>query len=564
VRSLSKGENVNRSAKLTYFGIVPALAAVYFAAGKLGLMLASVNPSATLVWPPAGIALAALLLLGRRVWPGVFLGAFLVNATTAGSLATSITIAAGNTLEGVAGAILVNRFAGGRRVFDSPRDVFKFVLLAGMLSTTVSATIGVTSLALGGFASWAAFGSIWMTWWLGDAVGDLVVAPVLVLWSAAPRTRWTRAEVIEAGLLLVSLSFVTQAVFGGLLPSGIGAYRLSFLCIPFLVWAGFRFGPRETATTSLILSGLALSGTLRGQGPFLRDTQGDPLLVLQAFMGITAAMSLSLAAVVAERKRAQEALRLKATELARSNAELEQFAYVASHDLQEPLRMVTGFVQLLKKRYHGRLDAEADEFIQFAVDGTTRMRSLIDDLLSFSRAGRAHRPLRPTDCALVLKEALGNLDPAIRESGAVLTCEEMPTVMGDATQLTQLFQNLVGNAIKFRGERRPEVHVSATRGLREWTFSVRDNGIGIQPEFANRLFVIFQRLHGRDKYAGTGIGLATCKKIVTRHGGRIWLVSEPGQGATFYFTLPLSQEGDPGEAEERDGERPPGPLRLVG
>jgi light-regulated signal transduction histidine kinase (bacteriophytochrome) len=225
-------------------------------------------------------------------------------------------------------------------------------------------------------------------------------------------------------------------------------------------------------------------------------------------------------------------------ELAYTNRELEQFAYVASHDLQEPLRMVTSYVQLLERRYKDKLDKDANEFIEFAVDGAMRMHRLINDLLTYSRVGTRGRALAPTDSEAVFEQSLSNLQVAIKEKGAQVTHEPLPKVMADDVQLGQLFQNLVGNAIKFQGEKQPRVHVSAHQGNGEWVFSVRDNGIGIDPEFKERIFVIFQRLHGKDKYPGTGIGLAVCKKIVERHGGKIWVESELGKGATFNFTLP--------------------------
>lgn len=245
-----------------------------------------------------------------------------------------------------------------------------------------------------------------------------------------------------------------------------------------------------------------------------------------------------LQAEIAERKHSEKALAQKAQELARSNEELERFAYVASHDLQEPLRMVVSYLQLLERRYQGKLDATADEFIAYAVDGAGRMQTLIRDLLSYSRVGTQTQAFALIDSAVVLERAIANLQMAIAESSAAITYDPLPVVMVDASQFTQLFQNLIGNAIKFHGEQPPQIHVSAKRIEDTWQFSVRDNGIGIEPEYTERIFIIFQRLHRRADYPGTGIGLAICRKIVELHGGRLWMESEPGQCSVFYFTLP--------------------------
>jgi PAS domain S-box-containing protein len=241
---------------------------------------------------------------------------------------------------------------------------------------------------------------------------------------------------------------------------------------------------------------------------------------------------------ITERKSAEEALRRTADELTRSNRDLEQFAYVASHDLQEPLRMVSGFMQLLEHKYRSRLDAQADQYIHYAVDGAKRMQTLIDDLLAYSRVGRRGGELVPTDSGRALLQALAGLRSTIEESAAEISHSSMPMVRADNSQLSQVFQNLIGNAIKFHGEKPPRVRVDAKRDGDQWVFSVSDNGIGIAGEFREQIFLIFQRLHTKDKYPGTGIGLAICKKIVERHGGRIWVESKPGQGSTFYFSIP--------------------------
>jgi light-regulated signal transduction histidine kinase (bacteriophytochrome) len=249
--------------------------------------------------------------------------------------------------------------------------------------------------------------------------------------------------------------------------------------------------------------------------------------------------ALQGALLVQTRREAEERLKHYATELERSNQELEQFAHVASHDLQEPLRTVRSYLQLIERRYKEQLDEDADEFITFAVDGAERMRMLINDLLAYSRVTTHGKSFAPIDCSIVLDHALTNLKIAIEESNAVVTCNDLPTVAADETQLTRLLQNLIGNAIKFRKEEtQPEIHVSAECTGDGWTFSVRDNGIGIDSKYFERIFMIFKRLHSREEYAGTGIGLTMCKKIVERHGGRIWVESEPSGGSTFYFTIP--------------------------
>lgn len=280
------------------------LGAAYFVAGKFGLSLAIVHASVSPVWPPTGIAFAAFLLLGSRVWPAILVGAFLVNVTTGGSIVTSIGIAVGNTLEGRLGADLVRLFANGRHAFDRAPDVFKFVVLAGLFSTTVSATIGVTSLTMAGYASWIDYGPIWLTWWLGDAVGALVVGPILILWSAPSTVAWTRMRVLEATGLLAVMLALSALVFGGGSDDA-----LTFLCVPPLMWAAFRFGQRETATMIGVLGVLATWATVRGLGPFSTDGPANQsLLLLQGFLGTMAVMSLLIGAVVAERRRDEATL----------------------------------------------------------------------------------------------------------------------------------------------------------------------------------------------------------------------------------------------------------------
>jgi diguanylate cyclase (GGDEF)-like protein len=287
---------------------IVGLGVVYFVAAKLGLKLAFVYPSASSVWPGTGIALSAILLLGYRVWPGVFIGAFLANVTTAGSVTTSLGIALGNTLEGLIGARFLHCFANGRNAFDRARDILKFVFLAATLSTVISATIGVTSLSLGGFLQSKDFGRIWFTWWLGDTIGSILLTPLLVLWSINPRIRWNLSQICERILFLSLFVLLNLVIFGGVTPLSQENYPLEFLCLPFFIWTAFRFSQRETAAAVVVLGALALWGTLHGYGPFVTRTSQESLLLLQLFMGVQSVMSLVLSALVAEYRQVETQL----------------------------------------------------------------------------------------------------------------------------------------------------------------------------------------------------------------------------------------------------------------
>lgn len=802
----------------------------YFLAAKLGLSMAVEAEQVTLVWPAAGIALASLILFGGRVWPGVALGAFLANVTAEEPVLTALGIATGNTLEAVAGAFLLRRLVGFHAALDRVRDALGLVVLAAGLAPCVSATVGVLSLCLGGVQPWQAFSSLWWTWWLGDAIGILVVVPVLTAWKGSSLLPWW--PYLEGTVLMVALGTTCTALFSDRLEVPILEHEQAYLVFPFLIWAGMRLDQRGTSLAILIVSAVAITGSVAGGGPFGDLPVHQRLVLVQVFVGTMATTALLLGAAVSERRRSETSLamqyttaravagaksadavlgvlgtlsrnlswdfgalwsvdrkagllrcvdvyrshpsRLRAfeqvtrsstfqegeglpgrvwatgapawipdvtrdtnfprgpvaigdglhaafaipllvqgrtvgvmeffsreigrpdqdlldlmssvgtqigqflerrdaeaqalasealrrsilesaldcivgmdhegkvtefnpaaektfgyaqqettgrpladliipatlrerhrlglerylatgatvvmgkrvemtamrrdgtefpveltivripdrepplftgflrditeakrrereierthTELRRSNAELESFAYVASHDLQEPLRTVIAFTQLLESRIGGSLDDEAREAIEYVVGGAKRMNGLVQDLLTYSRVGRLRRVV-PTPAGEALREALVNLDRAIGETGAVVSYDELPTVAADPRELVQLFQNLVGNAIKFSGGTGPEVRIAARAQGREWIFRVTDNGIGISPDYLEKIFVLFQRLNPRE-YAGTGLGLAICKKIVEAQGGRIWVESAPRRGSTFYFTLP--------------------------
>jgi diguanylate cyclase (GGDEF)-like protein len=298
---------------------------IYYVAGRFGLGLAFVNPNTTAVWPPTGIALAAFLILGDYAGLGILLGAFLVNFATSGSLLSSTAVAIGNTLEGLIGARLVSRFAHGAQAFDRAQDVFKFALLAGLLSTAVGASMGVTSLLWSGLASPNDYMTIWLTWWLGDAGGSLIVAPALILWATNPKIRWSANRATEAAFLLASLILVALTVFGDQSFFAIRNYPLEFLLVPIIIWVAYRFGQRETATATVVLSAIAILGTLRGFGPFVETHPNESLLLLQSFMITIAITGLGLAALVSERREVEAELIETNQKLKLSLSEREEY-----------------------------------------------------------------------------------------------------------------------------------------------------------------------------------------------------------------------------------------------
>jgi signal transduction histidine kinase len=547
-----------------------ALAGVYFLAARLGLSFAFAHSSVSPVWPPTGIALAAVILWGTRAWPGIALGALLANALlTPVSVLVAGGIAIGNTLEAVAGGYLIQRIVHARYPFDRAEQFFKFVLVAGV-SCTISATIGIMVLYFGGDATSKAYSTMWSTWWLGDTIGMLLVTPLVLGGIEWTRIAWKPQKLAEGLMLLALLLNVGQFVFGGTAQTRVWQYVLAFTFLPIFVWAAFRFGLFGATLTILLTAGMGIWGTIHGFGPFIRGDLNESLLLLQTYIGFSAITIFGMTAILAERDRAvasvssmnralesrvqertkeledantilrahEKSLEQQTEELMRSNAELERFAYLASHDLKEPIRTVSSYVQLLATRYKGRLDKDADDFIHYAVDATQRMDKLIRDVLSYCRAGTRDKTVQSCDVNQILARVRENLATAILETSASLSSDPLPMIVANETEMVQLLQNLIGNAIKFHSQEPPRVHISAGRKRNHWVFMVRDEGIGISPEYQTRIFRIFQRLHNATEYPGTGIGLAICKKIVESYGGQIWVESAPGNGSSFFFNLP--------------------------
>ena len=554
--------------KIPTLPAIGVLALIYFVAGKLALKLALVNASASAVWPPAGIALAALLVLGYRVWPAIFVGAFLVNLTTAGNFFTSLGIASGNTLEAVCGAWLVNRFAAGAQVFDRPQNVFKFAL-AALISSSLSPSFGVTTLALGGFAPWANYWTIWSTWMLGDFSGDLVVAPLLILWSVPVTQRnWNQREVIEVSVLLLLLVVLAEIVFGGWLPISARNYPISFICGPIVIWTAFRFTPRETATGIFVLSAIAIWGTLNGFGPFILRTDNQSLVMLQTWTAALTITAMAIAAAISERNRAHAAVEQQKEAVEAANRTKDNFLAMLSHELRTPLTPVIAALDALETE---TAPSDLAKCSLSMIRRNVELESqLIDDLLDLTRIAKDKLQLR-----------FGSLDAHAVISNVVEICRAEAQdrqvnvrvnlragahhVLADAAKFQQIVWNLVKNAIKFTGEN-GDVTISSTNPEPQTlVISVKDTGIGIAPEIMNRIFDPFEQgEHSfQRRYGGLGLGLAISKSLAQAHGGTLAARSD-GRDRGSTLTLTMKTVAPPARVVKLTARAPEiRPLRIL-
>ena len=518
-----------------------ALTLVYFVAGKLGLTLAFVNTSATAVWPPTGIAIAALLLLGRDLWPAVFVGAFAVNVTTTSDVGSSVGIAVGNTLEAIIAAGLVARFANGARAFERPQDVFKFAFLGGVLATNVSATIGPASLALFNRAEWSDFGPIWFTWWLGDLGGALIVAPALLAW--ATMRQGLRDQWLERGLLAVSTVVAGVLLFGG--GSGISLNRdpVAFLTFPPLIWAAYRFGPRESISACLVLAAIADWGTLRGWGPFASSDSNRSLLLLQGFMAVASVTANALAAAVLDRRRSANAVRSverRLREIAEESARLrEEFLSIATHELRTPVTSARGFAQLAQRALAAGDRAGLEHALETIVRQTDALSRLIAQLLvaSDTRTDMLRVTPQPRDLSRLVADTVATSRGTDHQHEWRLDIEDRLWAHVDPVRFEEVVLNLLDNATKFSPPG-STIDVRLRPEGDEVCLTVRDEGPGIAPERIGHVFERFYRGHDDPGTAGLGLGLYIAREIVERHGGRIEVSSSDGRGSTFAVRLP--------------------------
>lgn len=536
----------NKALLFPYLSKVFLLALVYFIAGKLGLMLAFVHRSATPVWAPTGITLTAFLLLGYRYWPGILLGAFTVNLFTEGSWLTSLGIGIGNTLEGLAGAYLVNRFAMGRHAFNRAQTLFKFVFLAGLVSTAISPTLGLSSLALGGFVKEGAhYLSIWLTWWLGDVGGNLILAPLLLLWFQNPQIQWSSKQRVEFLCLLIVLIGIGFVVFGALPFFHTKNYPLEFATIPPLLWASFRFGKREAATAIFVLCIIAIWGTLGGFGPFVTRSLNESLLLLEAYMGVISLMTLVLAAVLGERNEAAIELNHSYEKLKKMDQVKSDFILAASHELRTPLTSMKGYLSLLLDHKAGPVNEQQKEFINYIQSATDRLHRLLSELLNLSKieSGQVSLNREEVPIADLLRGELAIFKAEADQKKIHLELvieNDLGKVFCDQDKINQVLVNLISNALKYT-PKGGKIRILARRENKNIFIEVKDTGIGINPEDHLKIFLPFQhiRKEGLRGEESNGLGLALAKRIVEVHKGEIHVESQEGVGSRFWILLPL-------------------------
>lgn len=504
---------------------IAALAAVYILVAKLGLSLGAVAGFATLVWPPTGLALATLLLLGSRLWPGVFLGAGLVNAWAGAPLAVALGIGVGNTLEALLGVYVIRRIADFRGAFNSLRHILG-LMLAAAVSPLLSATVGVMSLGFGDVVPPEQLPETWRAWWVGDVLGALVVAPLLLTWAVeGERLKLGGARLIEALALGALLGLASYAIFFDAVPA-VYPFESPYILFPLFVWSALRFELRGATLATFLVSALAVAGTALGTGPFAREALAHGLLALQTFMGCAALTPLVVAGVTMDRARA---IRTQ-----------EAFVATVSHDLKNPLNALLMSAEILRHKLPEEPVQKHYEVLSRSVE---RMLQLIRHLLDASAIERRRLTLerRPEDTRALADEALEMLRPLGTIKNLILQVQGEPLdAYCDRERVLQVLSNLLGNAIKFSPER-AAITVRTERAKDAICVSVQDNGPGIEPGSLRRVFERYW--HAKSAAGGgTGLGLFIAKGIVEAHGGRIWVESTVGVGSTFYFTLPTVDE----------------------
>ena len=542
-----------------------AIGVIYFAVAKSGLALASIHPSASPIWPPTGLALAAVMLRGYRIWPAIFLGAWLANATTAGSVYTSSAIALGNTLESLVGAYLISRWSGGLKTFDSPAGVAKFALIALVAATPISATIGVGSLALAGYAESAGIASTWLTWWLGDLAGALVVTPVIVLWAQRGSRSRERKDLLATGAVIAVAIAVGLVAFSPLIDQTPSRDPLGFLAVLPLMWAALRCGQRDTATVALVLSAFALWGALLGEGPFARTTLNDSLLLLIMYMISTSVPTLALSADVAVHKQTERSLRAAHTELGRTVQErtsaleetrealhqaqkmeaLGQLTGGIAHDFNNVLTVIINSLESVRPATDK--DAKTCRRLDRALQAARNGASLVQQLLVFARRGPLQ--VQAADINQVVGSAMAMFRRSCPEAIEISTelAPDLRFATADATQLQTAILNLAVNARDAMASggrlaiRTGNLTLGASGHLPPGEYvaiTIADTGVGMSPDVLARAFEPFFTTKELGK--GTGLGLSMVYSTMQQMGGDVGIESRPGEGTTVRLLLPVA------------------------
>ncbi|HUK66470.1 MAG TPA: MASE1 domain-containing protein [Anaeromyxobacteraceae bacterium] len=529
------------------------LAAVYFALGHIGLALGPVHVFASLVWAPAGVALGALLLLGDELWPGIALGAFLVNVVSGAPLASALGIALGNTLEGLGGAYLIRRLGGFSGALDSLRAVLVLIVPAAVLSTALGATVGVSSLFAGGRILPGEVFDTWRTWWLGDAVGDLVVGSFLLAWHEVRPTALRFARVLEALALCAAIAGASFIIFTSLPASEAGRFIQACLLMPLLMWGALRFGMKGATASVFLASAMAVWGATVGRGPFVRTTLSESLFFLQSFMASTATAVLVLGAVITERARVYDAertsrLRAEAAEreAKRLVEEKERLVAVVSHDLRNPLGAITAGITLFRRQRGPRLEPWEDALLERQYRSAARMEEIIRNVLYFAMARtQGSIPVKAERIQMgdVCRQVIAEMEQAEPGREVSLRVEANDSGEWDAARMAQVLSNLIGNAFQYSPKGTP-VDVRIRGSSQNLVLQVHNLGPPIPPERLSGIFEPFkQGPQARNAKVNVGLGLYIVKEIVEAHEGKVDVCSRVDQGTSFVVKLPRLKQG---------------------
>jgi len=532
--------------RVKYVGKVAAIAVLYILAARAGLQLDAVSGFATLVWPPTGIALAALLLGGYWLWPGIFLGALVVNVWTGAPVIVAMGIATGNTLEALAGSYALRSLPGFRLSLGSVRDALALIVFAAVLSTIVSATIGVTSLHLGGLVTRGSVVETWRAWWLGDAIGALLVAPPILVWASARRPLLRPPRMPEAAALTVSVFVASLFVFVVPTATRSAAFAQAYVFFPIMIWAAIRFGQCGAVSTTFVVSAIAVWGTAIGHGPFVQPTLHGSLFALQTFMGVTAATFLVLGASTAERERSEKELHAAYALVSKANRAKAEFLAVMSHELRTPLNAIAGYAELLALGVEGSLTQKQSDAVGRIRTNQQHLLALIDDVLSFARVEAATTAITPQ--RVRVRTALDALEPLVRpelvQKKLTLTydsCDPSLEVEADPTKLRQILLNVLGNAVKFtpRGGR---IGLDACRDGEVAKIRITDSGIGVATENLDQIFEPFFQVDSGTtrEHPGVGLGLAISRDLARAMGGDVTIESALGKGSVVSVALPIA------------------------